>query len=147
MAKAEKTAQPFTVFENLSTGQSEAMKKGMERFMALTGDFGTLSREGMEALAESTRASVRNAQDINQRAATYLQGAMADGMETSKSIASAKSLQEAMEIQTAYAKRATQAYMEEANTFFGLMSAAMRESVEPLNAQTGKVVEKFQSAS
>lgn len=147
MAKAEKTATPFTAFEALSSNQSDAVKEGMERFMSMTGQFSSLGRDSMAAASESARVAAKNMQTINARSMTYFQNQMAASAEAGKSIAGAKSVKEAMEVQVEYSKTALESYMEETRALLGLMAGSMREAVEPLNAHAAQMVEKFQSAS
>jgi phasin family protein len=145
MTKSAKTTQTFPAFNGSEALSSEAVRENMNRFMSLAGDMSDLSREGFSAAAESARVSTEGAQAFNARAASYFQDAMSTGMEASKSVAGAKSIQEAVELQTKFAKSAFDTYMKEMSAMAGLMATTMREASEPLNTHAGKFVEKFQT--
>ena len=147
MAKTEKIMSPFEAFEAFTAAPNDSLKKGLEQVMSSAGEFGNISRDGFAAFSESAKASVKGAKDLRERAVSYAQSAYSDGVEASRSIASAKSMSEAVELQTAYAKSAFEAYFEELSEMMGLVAGTMREAAEPINSHATQVVEKFQSAS
>jgi phasin family protein len=63
-----------------------------------------------------------------------------------KSLAGAKSLQEVVELQTAFAKSALETYMSEFGKMSETVAASMKDSLKPLNERVTAVVEKMQSA-
>ncbi len=147
MAKTEKMMSPFSAFEAFTSGPSDSLKKGMEQAMSAAGDFGNLSRDGLAAVSESAKASAKGMKEMNEQAMSYAQEAYSAGMEATRSISSAQSVSEAVELQTAYAKSAMDAYVEQMSSFMNLAAGTMRESIEPLNAHASQMVEKMQSAS
>jgi len=138
MAKASKTATPFDLMNGMAP---EAVRENMDRFMSFAGEMTELSREGISA---ATQASAKGAQEINTRAMAFFQDAMATGMEASKSVTAAKSLQEAMELQAGFAKSAFEVYMRQFGEMASLYAATLKEASAPLNAHAGTVVEKMQ---
>lgn len=146
MSKSAKSAAPFPMFNGEAGFPVEFYRENLDRFIAMAGDMGNLSREGMSAAAEAAQASAKGVQELNARAFAYLQDAMSSGMEVGKSVASAKTVQEAVELQTSYTKTALESYMSQMSDMASLMASTMREAAEPLQAHAGQVVEKFQSA-
>lgn len=144
MPKATKTATPFDMMNGNGTVTPEALRENVERFVSLAGEFSELSREGLTAATESARVSAKAAQELNAKTISYFQDAMSTGMEAGKSVAAAKSVQEAMELQASYAKSAFDTYMKQCSDMASFMAAAMREASEPLNAHAGQMVEKMQ---
>lgn len=147
MAKTANTKPEFSMFPPMNGMSTDMFRENMERFMSLTGDMGEISRKNMTTASECARATAKGAQDINKRAMTYFQGAMANSIEASRTIASAKSVQEAVELQANFAKTAMETYLEEMNAIAGIMANTMREVFEPINAQAGEMIEKYQSAN
>jgi len=139
MAKTTKTPTPFEVMS------PEAVRENMDRFMSLAGEMTELSREGITAATASAQASAKGAQEINTKALAFFQESMATGMEASKSVGSAKSLQEAMELQANFAKSAFDTYMKQFGEMANLYASTMKEASAPLNAHAGTMVEKLQS--
>ena len=62
-----------------------------------------------------------------------------------KSLAGAKSVQEVVELQTAYAKSALETYMAEFTKMSDTVSASVKESMKPINERVTATVEKFQA--
>ena len=145
MAKTTQTQNPFAMFGADSAMTSESMRANMERFMTMAGSMGELSRNGFEACAEAARATAKGAQEANTKTAAFMQDTMSQSVEATKTVAGAKSVHEAVELQSNFAKSALDAYMTQMSSIAGLMAETMREATQPLNAHAGQVVEKFQS--
>ena len=143
-AKAQTPQFPFPMMNGESPMSAEAMKEGMDRFMSLAGEMTEMQREGLSAAAESARVGAKGAQEINARGMAFFQSAMSGMMEASKSMAGAKSFQEAVEMQANFSKAAMETYMTEANAVATLMAETMRDAAEPLNFHAGQFVEKLQ---
>ena len=69
-----------------------------------------------------------------------------DQVAAAKSLAAAKSVQEAVELQTAWAKSALEAYIAQVSKASEIVSASIKDSVKPLNERVSAAVEKFQAA-
>ncbi|MCI4644746.1 MAG: phasin family protein [Hyphomonadaceae bacterium] len=141
MAKSTKTATPFDLINSVSP---ESVRENMDKFMSLAGEMTELSRDGLSAATASAQASAKGAQEINTKALSFFQDAMATGMEASKSVSSAKSVQEAMELQATYAKSAFDTCMKQFGEMASLYAATFKEAAAPLNAHAGTMVEKMQ---
>ncbi|MEM7767046.1 MAG: phasin family protein [Pseudomonadota bacterium] len=145
-AKAQTPQFPFPAMNGEAPISPEAMKEGVERLMSMASEMTELQREGLSAAAESARVSAKGMQEVNARGLAFFQGAMSSMMEVSKSMAGAKSLQEAVEMQANLSKAAMETYMTEANAVATLMAETMREAAEPLNAHAGQCVERLNVA-
>ena len=141
MAKTTKTATPFDMINSVSP---ETVRENMDKIMSFAGEMTELSRDGLTAATASAQASAKGAQEINTKALAYFQDAMATGMEASKSVSSAKSIQEALELQATYAKSAFDTCMKQFGEMASLYAATMKEAAAPLNAHAGTMVEKMQ---
>lgn len=141
MAKTTKTATPFDLINTVSP---ESVRENMDKFMSFAGEMTELSRDGLTAATASAQASARGAQEINTKALAYFQDAMATSMEASKSVSSAKSIQEALELQATYAKSAFDTCMKQFGEMASLYATTMKEAAAPLNAHAGTMVEKMQ---
>ena len=67
-------------------------------------------------------------------------------MAAAKNLTGAKSVQEVVELQTAYAKSALEAYVAEMNKASETVAASVKECFLPLNERMSAFVERFQSA-
>ena len=69
-----------------------------------------------------------------------------DQVTAAKSLAAAKSVQEVVELQTAFAKTALEGYLAEVTKMSETLSATVKDSVKPLNERVTAVVERMQAA-
>jgi len=139
--KAEK------MFETFSTTANETFKKSYDRSVELMGDMNAFSKSNMEAMAESTRIATKGFEQLGTRAATYSRDSFEKGVEAARSLTSAKSVQEAIELQTNYSKTAFETYLEELNQMTGMFASMVREASEPLNTQASKFVSTLQKSA
>ena len=65
---------------------------------------------------------------------------------SAKSLAGAKSVQEAIELQTNFAKLAFEAYVAEVTRMSETVAASVKETVAPINERVTALVERVQSA-
>lgn len=148
MAKGNGKAKiGMEAIESMTNMPTDAMKKTFERAMSFGGDFTELNRASMQAFTESAKAAGKGFEAMNSLAFTFMKQSMENGMEATKAMTGVKSIGEVTEMQAGYAKSAFQAYIEQMNEMSSLFATTMRETVEPLNAQAGAVVEKFQGAA
>lgn len=145
MAKTENQMKSaMNAFENFSTASSDAAKKSFERSVALMGEMGEFGKANMAAVAESAQVAGKAAEEMGTRAVSFAKESMEQMMETGRSVSTAKSVKEAMEIQAEYAKTSFDRYLEEVNAWTGLMASSMKSCIEPINAQAGEFVAMMQ---
>lgn len=87
---------------------------GAEGFMKAVGDW----NKGMQAIAAEMT--------------DYSKRAFEDGTATFQQLASAKSIEQAFEIQQSYAKRAYDDYMHQLNKIGGMYSAMAKDAYKPV---------------
>jgi len=68
-----------------------------------------------------------------------------DAVTAAKTLSGAKSVQEVIELQSAYAKTSMEAYVSEMNQLTETLSASFKDTFKPINARMTAAVEKFQS--
>ncbi|MEL7548125.1 MAG: phasin family protein [Pseudomonadota bacterium] len=142
--KAKSGADPFA---GMAGAPGEAFKKGFERMMSFGGDFSEVNQRNMQAFADSAQAMTKGIEAMNSKAFSYMKQSMEQGMEASRALAGVKSIGEFSELQADYAKSAFQSYVEQMNQMAELFASTMRDTVEPINAQAGEMVEKLQTSS
>lgn len=137
---AKNTAEQFTLAGNL------AFKDAIEKSLAALAETNTYSKKNLEAMVASTTAAAKGAEALGAQAMAFSKKNIEDQMAAAKSLSSAKSLQEAMELQTAYTKSALETYMAEMSKMSEIVTAAMKDSMKPLNERVTATVERFQAA-
>jgi phasin family protein len=144
MATAAETAKA-TADRFAETG-NQAFKDNVEKSLAAIADMNSHSKRNLEALVASVTAATKGAEALGAQAVAYSKKAAEDHIAATKALTSAKSLQEAVELQTTYAKSFLDAYLSELNRWSDTVSGSVKESLRPINERASAVVEQFQTA-
>jgi phasin family protein len=142
MAAAE-TAK--TTVEQITSATNVAFKDGIEKGLSALNEMNTHSKKNLEAVVASATASAKGAEALGAQAMAFSKAVFDTQVSAAKSLAGAKSVQEVVELQTAYAKTALETYMSEFGKMTETVSSSVKDSIKPLNERVTAVVEKFQS--
>ena len=132
--------------ETANAAGVRAMKDQVEKTMSTLGELNTHSRKNLEAVIASATAATKGAESLGAQAMAYGKKSLEDGVGAAKSLASAKSLQEAVELQTAYAKTAFEGYIHEMTRMSETVAASMKEAMAPINERVSALIERAQAA-
>jgi phasin family protein len=121
----------------------EAFKSTVDRSIAAFDGFTSNSKLNLEALSDSVSAAAEGAQTLSAQAAAYTKKALEDHVAVAKKLAAAKSVQEALDIQTGYAKSAVEGYLAEFTRWSDLAAASMQRSLKPINDRVAAAAEQF----
>ena len=140
-------AETFTTtVEQFATAGNQAFKDSIEKSLAAFGDVNTHSKKNLEAAVASVTAATKGAETLGAQVSAYAKKAAEDQIAAAKSLTTAKSLQEAVELQTTYAKSFLDSYLAEMNRWSDTVSGSVKESLRPINERVSAVVEQFQTA-
>lgn len=142
MAAAE-TAK--NTVEQFTTASNVAFKEGVEKGLAAMNEMNSYSKKNMEAMVASATASAKGAEALGAQAMAFSKAVFDTQVSAAKSLAGAKSVQEVVELQTAFAKSALETYMSQFGAMSETVSSSVKESMKPLNERVTAVVEKFQA--
>jgi phasin family protein len=143
MAAAE-TAQ--ATVEQFTTAGNQAFKDAVEKSLAALNEANSYSKQNLEAVVASVTAAAKGAEALGAQAMAYSKKTVEDQVAAAKSLAAAKSVQEVVELQTAFAKTSLEAYMAEMNRMGETVAASVKDSLKPLNERVTAAVEKLQAA-
>ncbi|MBW6396705.1 TIGR01841 family phasin [Roseomonas sp. HJA6] len=121
----------------------EQMTKGAEGFMKAAEDVAEFSRGNVEAVTKAAQTWATGAQDLARQAMALAQGLTDHTLEGAKALAAVKSLNEAAEIQTKFAKAAVEKTVAETAKFQEAVFKLTEASVAPLSARMTAAMEKF----
>ncbi|WP_068877513.1 MULTISPECIES: phasin family protein [unclassified Phenylobacterium] len=136
---AKSTVEQFTAASNV------AFKEGVEKSLAALNEMNTHSKKNLEAMVASATASAKGAEALGAQAMAFSKAVFDTQVSAAKSLAGAKSVQEVVELQTAFAKSALETYMAQFGAMSETVSSSVKESMKPLNERVTAVVEKFQA--
>ena len=144
MATAAETAKATA--ERFAETGNQAFKESVEKSLAAFADINAHSKRNLEAVVASVTAATKGAEALGAQVTAYSKKAAEDHIAATKTLTSAKSLQEAVEFQTAYAKSFLDSYLAEMNRWSDIVSGSVKESLRPINERVSAVVEQFQTA-
>ena len=136
---AKSTVEQFTAASNV------AFKEGVEKGLAALNELNTYSKQNLEAVVASATASAKGAEALGAQAITFSKAVFDTQVSAAKSLAGAKSVQEVVELQTAFAKTALETYITQFGAMSETVSSSVKESLKPINERVTAVVEKFQA--
>jgi phasin family protein len=144
MATAAETAKATA--ERFAETGNQAFKESVEKSLAALADMNSHSKRNLEAVVASVTAATKGAEALGAQVTAYSKKAAEDHIAATKTLTGAKSLQEAVEFQTAYAKSFLDSYLAEMNKWSDTVSGSVKESLRPINERVSAVVEQFQTA-
>jgi phasin family protein len=121
----------------------EAIKKTVGQSVAAFGEMSAQSKLNLEALTESASIATEAAQTLSAQAAAFAKTSIEEQIATARKLAGVRSIQEAFDIQTTYAKSAFDAYMAEANRWSEAVQATTAQAWKPINARAQAAAEQF----
>ena len=132
--------------EQATAAGNQAFKEGVDKSLTALTEANTLGKKNIEAAVESVTAATRGAEALSAQALAFSKKSWEDGVNAAQALASAKSVQEVIELQTAFAKTAMEAYLAEVTKATDTLSASVKDSFKPINERTTAIVERIQSA-
>lgn len=132
--------------EKYSAAGAQAFKDAVDKSLTALNELNAQSKQNLEAVVASTTAATKGAETLGAQAIAYSKKAVEDSVAAARSLGSARSVQEVIELQTAYAKTALEGYLAELNKASETVAASVKETLTPLNARVTAAVEKFQAA-
>lgn len=146
MAAQGATTTLKSTVDQFTTAGNQAFKDSIEKSLSALGEVNAHSKKNLEAAVASVTAATKGAETLGAQAMAYSKKAMDEHVAAAKSLSGAKSVQEVVELQTAYAKSALEAYIAEMNKASETVAASVKESFLPLNERITAFVERFQAA-
>src|SRR5579864_1505465 len=135
-----------TTVDQFTTAGNQAFKDSVEKSLGALGEINTHSKKNMEAVVASVTAATKGAEALGAQAMAYSKKSMEDQVAAAKSLTTAKSVQEVVELQTAWAKSALEAYISELNKASETVAASVKDTFAPINERVTALVEKMQAA-
>ena len=129
-----------TVESALYTG-AEAMKESFERAIKGYDQLFSFGKDTAEAMIKSANAAGKGLETINSEVLSYTRKSVEDGILASKAIMAAKSVNEAIQLQSEYSKAAFETYVDELAKFGDMALAITRSTATPLQARVSAFVE------
>ena len=144
MATAAETLKSTT--DQFNAAGTQAFQDSVQKTLAGINDVNTHSKKNLEAVVASVTAATKGAEALGAQAIAFSKKSVEDQVAASKALAGAKSVQEAVELQTSFAKSALEAYLAGVNAMSETVTASVKDAFKPLNERATALVEKVQAA-
>ncbi len=124
--------------QKTASEQFEKMSKGFE-------DLTAFSQENVEAVVKSSEIAAKAAEGITSEMSAYSKKAYDDGVAAAQDLASAKTVSELFEKQSAFAQSAFEGFVSQATKMNEIYVAAAKDITAPLGARVTAATETMKS--
>ena len=147
MTKAKTAADKATATaETAMANGAEALKAGFDKAIKNYDLVLGYGKETAEAVAKSATVAGKGVETLNNEIYAYSKQSLEDSITATKAVMGSKSLHEAFEYQSDYAKSAFEAYIGEMSKFGALFTATSKESFAPLKGRVEAWLDVVQTA-
>lgn len=125
---------------------ADTLKAGFEKAVRSYDSVLSYGKDTLEAYVKSATVAGKGIESINSEIYAYSKDAIEDSIAAGKAILGSKSVHDAFELQTGFAKSAFESYVSELTKFSELLTTTAKESFAPLQSRAQAWVEVVQSA-
>jgi phasin family protein len=138
--KAANTAE--TALENGAAALKTGLEKALKGYDAYLG----YSKETAEAVMKSATVAGKGVETINSEIYSYSKQSIEDSVAATKAVMGSKSVHEAFEFQTDFAKSAFEAYVAELSKISELAASATKDAFAPFKGRVQAWLDVVQSS-
>jgi len=142
---ANAAANATSAIDSMATSGADMFKDSFEKMMKSMTDFTDFQKETFEAFMESAQTLNKGIEAISSEAMGFQKKQMEDGVAIAKSVSSAKSLHDLIEVNSDFVKTSFEAYVGQLNKLSDLATTTMKDAGEPVNERYTAFVEMVQS--
>src|SRR5215467_12766325 len=146
MAKAKSAEAINEGIETSFRTGTEALKVSFEKAVKNYDQFMGYDKDTVEAYVKSANAAGKGAETLHNEIYAYSKQSIEDTIAATKALMGSKSVHEAFELQTDFAKTAFDAYVGEMTKITELFTATAKEAFEPLQGRYQAWVEVVQNS-
>jgi phasin family protein len=147
----ETVASPLTDGFASATASFEAtqakMKEGVEKAMKTAEELVAFNQANIEAVMKSSQIWVTGVQDLSKHMAAAAQASLDESMSAFKALTSVKSLKDAFELQSSFARTAMEKSLAESTKLTDASFKLTEQALAPITARVTVAVEKFAKAA
>jgi phasin family protein len=123
------------------------MKEGVEKAMKTAEEFVAFSQGNLEAMMKSSQIWAAGVQDLSKHMAAAAQASLDESMSAFKALTSVKSLKDAFELQSTFARAALEKSLAESGKLTDASFKLTEQTLAPITARVTVAVEKFAKAA
>ncbi|WP_375202716.1 phasin family protein [Hyphococcus sp.] len=141
MATAKTAADAF----DMKAFGPDSFKEGYDKFAEGMSSFADFQKESLNAMMASAGAFTKGMEKLTSESAAFSKSAFEETVATAKAASAAKTLQEAMELNSDFMKTSVEKNLGQINKVADIWASTAKDTVEPLTERYSALVEKIQS--
>lgn len=145
MATAKKSASAAETIETWTSATPEAFKEGYEKMASGFGKWADFNRESIEAMMAAAGRLAKGFEKAASDNSAFVKSSYEDGVEAFKATAASKSVQEALDIQSEFARTTVEKNLTQLNKIAEHWASTTKEAAEPITARYNEFVEMVQN--
>jgi phasin family protein len=123
------------------------MKEGVEKAMKTAEELVAFNQGNIEALVKASQIWATGMQDLSKHLAAAAQASLDESMSALKALTGAKSLKDAFELQSGFARAALEKSLAESGKLTDASFKLTEQALAPITARVTVAVEKFAKAA
>jgi phasin family protein len=146
-ASADKAQATFKAnAEQAQAAGAKVFREAADKSAASLAELNAQSKQNLDAMVASAAAAQKGVEALSAQSVAFTKKSWEDGVAAAQSMSQARSVQELLELQTTWAKSATEAYLAEVTRATDVLTASVKDSFKPINERVTASVEKLQAA-
>lgn len=126
-------------YEKAFTQAKEKLDETLKQF----DDVAAFGKENVEIASQSGNIFAKGVENLSGEMVAYSKKAMEDNLSAAKSVMAAKTIQEAVDLQSGFARDALSGYLAHTTKMGEMYTKVLQEAAEPLNARLTAAVDKW----
>jgi phasin family protein len=123
------------------------MKEGVEKAMKTAEELVAFSQGNVEAIVKSSQIWATGVQDLSRNFAAAAQASLDESMSAFKALTSVKSLKDAFELQSSFARAALEKSLAQSGKLTDASLKLTEQALAPITARVSVAVDKFAKAA
>ncbi|HWA89218.1 MAG TPA: phasin family protein [Rhizomicrobium sp.] len=146
MAKNKTAEQTMDTAETMTKNGADALKTGFEKAVKGYDQFLGFGKETVEAYTKAANVAAKGAETLHNEIFAYSKQSMEDAMTQTKALMATKSVHEAFELQSDFAKTQFDGYVAQMTKLGEIVTATAKDSFAPIQGRVQAWVDTVQSA-
>jgi phasin family protein len=149
MAKSKTADTTVNAAENIETAMkngTEALKSGFEKAVKNYDQFLGYGKDTVEAYMKAANVAGKGAETLHNEIFAYSKQSLEDTIAATKALLASKSMHEAFELQSDFAKTAFDSYVSQMTKVGEIVTATAKDSLAPIQGRVQAWVDVVQNA-
>ena len=130
-------------FENVTASAREQLEKASQTAYKSYEDLSKLQKDNWDAVVAASQIWVKGAENVSKAWVSFAQESMENAATTAKAMVGVKSLREAVDLQTDFAKGNFDKFVAESTKLSEAVVKVANDAMEPITARVNVTVEKL----